>query len=255
MAFEPVNVKRTEYSLITDALEMKQYISNRISNGEASVLYNIPNIPSTVYIDGTAKATAIQAAINAYGLTPSKANTDNIKVKVAEGVIWLDGLVVLVEAIANNPANAATREAAAVNIEIIGFIAEKLIANSKGTPDKALFTATYVGGGIIEIAITNGVSYAPANVMIIAVGNPPATDPVSPLPVVSFVGGQVLVTSKVSVPMVTKTYTGKGTSAKLIKMDSCASWNIYIYSMNGNKLISELSVPVSVVIFTPPVTV
>ncbi len=251
MALKKVNGNSTEYSLITDPAEMRQYVIDRGNAASSSTLYGTPAIAASVYTAGTSAATAIQTAITAHTAAPTLANKDIVKAKMALGVLWLDSLLALVVPIANSPTNCTTREEAAVNIEIAGFTAEKLNKNSKGKPDMALFTATYVGNGVIDIDITNGDEFNPANVIIIAVAVPPVTVPPTPPPIVSLKDGQVAVTSKVYVPVVTKTMSGKGTSAKLVDMAGSPSWMIYIYSMNGNKLISMLSSAGPVNLVTP----
>jgi hypothetical protein len=252
MELETVNVLRTDYSEITDALEMKQFVLNRVNAGKASALYAIPNITAAVYNAGIFAADAIQAAIDFYVLFPTKGNAGTIKDKVALAIKWLDSLVAVVVPIANDPANCATREAAATNISIIGFAPEKLFFSSKGTPPTMVFTATYVGDGIVEIDIIMPPDFNPTTITIVAVAIPPVTNPATPPPIVSLENGQVLITAKVFVASFTKTITGKGKSLKLLKMNTCTNWNIYMYCQHGNTQISLLSAPVPVSLLTPP---
>lgn len=254
MALQYVYIKRTIYSDITDGATMRQYVLDRISNSASSLLYGVPAIATGVYTAGTAVAAAIQTAITNYGLNETKVNFDIIKAKIALAIIWLDSLTMLVEPIANNPLNCSTREEAAINIEIAGFKAEKLIAGSKGVPDTALFTAEYVGNGIIDVDIANGADFNPTNVIIIAISIPPITTPPTPLPTITLVNGQAIVVSKAGVTVISKTLSGKGRTVKLYGMDTCSSWMIYIYCMNGNKLISLLSTTVPVNLIAPPTT-
>jgi hypothetical protein len=253
MAFDLVGVITTDYSEIKNGTEMKNYVNNRISRGRASVIYAVPLILDAYYIAGTAAANAIQAAIDVWEGAPSHANLNIIHDKVALACKWLDGLVELVIPIANAEANATTREEASTNIDIIGFTPEKLIQTSKGIPDTATFTATKQGDDSIEIAITNGPTFNSSVIIVIAVAEPAVTVPPTPSPVVSLVNGQVGISSTVPVKSFTKTITGKGKSAKLLAMGGSAKWKLYIYSMNGNKLISLLSAPVTVTIFDPTV--
>jgi hypothetical protein len=250
MASETVDILRTDYSEITDPTEMIQYVTNRVNAGKNSVLYAIPNIGAAVYNAGTSAAAAIQTAIDKYGLAPTKGNAGIIKNKVALAIKWLDSLVALVVPIANDPANCDTRDEAATNISIIGFTPEKLFFSSKGTPQTMKFTATYVGGGIVELDIIMPPDFNPTTITVVAVAIPPVTDPPTPLPKVSLVNGQVLITAKVFVASFTKTITGKGKSLKLSKMDTCANWNIYMYCQHGNTQISLLSVAVPVSLLT-----
>ncbi len=252
MANQIVGINRNGYSDITDPLKMKQYVYNRLSHCSGSVLYEAPNIPVLKYDEGTEIMDAIQTSINNHNDKPTIANASAIKLRVAAAVLYLDSLAALVIPIANDPTNSTSRTIAALNITISGFTHEKLDYGKHGTPEQATFTATYVGGGVIEINITNGTGFSAVGIIIIAVGIPPVTTPPTPLPIVIINNGQVEVSSKVAVPMVSKTMTGKGQSAKLYNMGRCAGWNIYIYSMNGNKLISVLSMPVPVIVFTPP---
>jgi hypothetical protein len=253
MAFDEVGVITTDYSLIKEGSVMKQYVNNRVAAGRASVIYAVPHILDAYYTDGTDAARAIQDAIDAWVLAPTHGNLNTIHDKVALACKWLDGLVELVIPIANAEANATTREEASTNIDIIGLTPEKLTQSSKGTPETTTFTADYVGGGIIELDITNGPTYDPTVKIVIAVAMPPVTVPPTPDPVVALVNGQVGISSTVPVQSFTKTITGKGKSAKLYTMGGSPKWKLYIYTMNGNKLISLLSAPVPVTIFEPPV--
>jgi hypothetical protein len=252
MSFLTVGVITTEYSKITDPAELKQYILDRVSQGSGSTMFGGTNIPAAEYADGTTAAGAIGTAITNRSANPSIPNKRAVIDKMALGVEYLDGLATLAIPIANLPANATTREEAATNITVIGFTPEKLTASSHGIPATATFTAIYVGNGIIELEITNGADFEPAAINVVAVALPPVTIPATPPPVVTLSNGQIQVTSKVSVPIITKTVTGKGRGLKLSSMDSNPSWLIYIYSMNGNKLISLISVGVTVNLYTPP---
>lgn len=252
MAIQPVGIITTDYTDITNGADKKQYVLDRIAQGTGSTIYVAPNIPAAVYTAGNGVATAIGTAVTNHGLVNTPANARIIKDKVALADEWLDSLVALVIPIANAPANASTREEAATNIVIIGFTPEKLTQASKGAPEKAVFTATYEGGGTIALDITNGVDFDPATMTVVAIGVPPVTTPPTPAPVITLTGAQLLVTSKVSVPVLTKTFSGRGKGAKLEGMDFYPNWIIVIFSQNGNKQISLISAAVPVNLFTPP---
>jgi hypothetical protein len=53
MAIQAVGIKRTDYSEITDGIEMKEYILDRVNASGLSVLYVAPAIPATVYTAGS----------------------------------------------------------------------------------------------------------------------------------------------------------------------------------------------------------
>src|SRR5665213_462921 len=192
MSFLPVGIITTDYSKISDPAELKQYILDRVSQGSGSIMFGGINIPPAEYLAGTSAAGAIGTAITNRSGNPSIPNKRAVIDKMALGVEYLDGLAALTIPIANLPANATSREEAATNITVIGFTPEKLTSSSHGIPPTATFTATYVGNGIIDIEITNGVDFEPVAVNIVAVALPPITNPVTPPPVITLINGQIV---------------------------------------------------------------
>lgn len=206
-----------------------------------SVLYAVPNIHGTVYVDGLDATDALALAIKNYNKNKNTDNLNIVKDKMALLVLWLTIFSKLVVKIANDEANCTTREEASTNIGLSGFEPHKLSQAKKGNPDDPIITAYYAGDGIIEIKVVNGKSFDASSITVIAVEVPPVKDPVTPLPKISIEDNQVTVTSKVAVKVVTKTISGKERIMKLNKMNTHAAFNVCIFCQNGNQQISKLS--------------
>src|SRR5665213_2235494 len=242
----------TVFTNETNAKTLRDYIKNCIDKGSAADLFKDPKITTAFYALGTTAYTALRDAITAHDENNSTDNENIVKDKMALAVLWLRGYATQVQAISNLPLNCTTREEAATNIGLSNLTAQKLTSSSKGDPETAVITATYLGGGIIEIIITDGVTFEAGSINVVAVGVPPITDPATPNPVISLLNGQITVTSKVGVQMTTKSLLGKGKKIKISGMNTCPSYLVGLYSQNGNKQISELSNIVLETLITPP---
>ena len=247
-----VMVLITVFTEETDAKTLRDYIKNCYDKGTVATLFKDPNITAAFYALGLIAYEALRDAITAHDLNQSEDNENIMKDKMALAVLWLRSYASQVQVISNLPANCTTREEAATNIGLSYLTAQKLSSSTKGQPETAVITAKYLGDGIIEVIIVNGISFNPSSINIIAVGVPPVTDPATPNPVITLNDGQVIVTCKVAVPMISKSLSGKGKTQTLSGMNTCPSYLVALYSQNGAKLISFLSNIVLVTLITPP---
>ena len=233
---------------------LRDYIQECIAIGSVSTLFLNPAITTAFYAAGTVAYGALALAITNYSNNITTENLKIVKAKMALVVVWLRSYAAQVQVIANLPINCTTRLEASNNILASYLTPAKLISTRKGNPDAPLFNAKFVDG-IIVVNITNGKTYHPASITIIAVAVPPVTVPATPNPTVTLVQSTatVSIVSKVGVHTISKSFSGKGTSGKIAGATLSASYNLVAYAQNGNKQCSLLSAPVLVTIITPSV--
>jgi len=234
-----------------DGPKVRDYLWNCLTDGMASTLFCDPHILAAFYAAGNTIYDALALAVTNYETNDSSGNHRIMKAKMALAIIWLRSYAAQVQVIANDPAHCTTRQDAADNISTSFLTPQKLVSTSKGVPATPVITAKFAGEGVIEVTITNGPTFKPSSINVVVAGVPVVTDPLAPLPVIALADGQITVTSKVSVPVTTKSVSGKGRSAKMTSMNKCTSYLVAVYAQNGNKLISLLSNVVLVTIVIP----
>lgn len=237
----------------TDGPKLRDYLSNCLTDGMASILFANPAILAAFYTAGNTAYDALALAISNYETNDSTGNGRIMRAKMALAVIWLRSYAAQVQVIANLPANCTTRQDAADNITTSFLTPQKLTSTEKGNPATPLFNAKFVDG-VLVINITNGEAYKPTSINFIAIAVPPVTDPATPNPVVSLVQATatISVVSSVAVHMVSRSFSGKAKSAKIAGATLAPSYLLVGYAQNGNKQCSLLSAPILVTIVTLP---
>ena len=217
-----------------------------INKGTVASLFMNPHIPTAFYGAGTGLKINLSNAIDAHTEVPIKANMDIVIAKMALVVVWLDSYTNQVETISNDPDNRTTRQEAATNIALSGLNPQKITKSSKGTPAIPTFTVTDAGAGTAKVLVTNDVEFNPSTVVMICVEIPSDSEKVIAPASVELKDGQLKVTCTVAVDMITTTITGKGRKGQFDELKKNISYNVYLYSKNGNTLMSKLSAPVRV---------
>ena len=243
-AIRDVLVKRTEYSLIIDPAELRQYVVDVVGLASPSALYMNPNIATAVYTALTNAANAITSATDAYGISKTDANRDAIPTKMSLAVDRLNEFCDLVEPIANDPANRTTREEAKVNIEKANLKAQKLDASPKPDPEKAVATFTNVGTGKVVPEITNGAEYAPTKTNYILVEGSSGTDASDPI--ITLDGDMVKVTMFKPGDIHFISAAGRGTDSLFPDLKPGVGYVGVAFGQNTKNSVGELSDPVNV---------
>ncbi len=236
-----VLVKISIFMLMRRATVLKQYVEDCVSTGSAATLFKDPHITTVFYASLTNAAIAIQSAIDICTLAPTKGNKKAIKDAMAAAKLLLVSYANQVVVIANLPINAPTREVAATNIAQSHLTSQKLASSKKGNPAKPKFTAINEGTGTVEVEITNGSDYQPSSITIVAVEQASLVAPIVPDPIVSLVGGELVVQSFMAAHVVTLSFDGKGSFGTFNSLKSGVRYKIYAYAKNGKKQISPLS--------------
>jgi len=241
-----VAVKRTIYTRIKRASVLKKYIIDCMANGMSWALFMDPHILAAFYASGLIAQTALNDAINAYTLSPTKGKMEIVKAKMALVVIWLNGYADQVEVISNADANRTTREEAGANISNSFLTHQVIVAEKKGNPDMPVITAMNTGDGNVEVEITNGKEYQPNSIVIIAVEIPAIADPYVAPAMVELVKDQLSINCKAGVHTVMMSISGKGRLIGFSKLKTGVSYNFYAYAQNGKLQLSALTPPVVV---------
>ncbi len=239
-------VKRSGYREETNHGKIVALISKCLAAGRGAVLYKDPNISALFYSDGDDAKEALEKAMSDYKNRTNGGSILNIENKMALVVIWVDSYADQVEVIANDPANRTTQQEAVANIGLAGLPAQKMGKNTKGKPAKPVLTGEYFSGGILKIKLTNGRAYQFTSITYVAVSIPPASDPAVAPAVVTITGDQVSVKCAAAVQVMSKTIKGKSRTAKFVGADPLLSYNIYAFTQNGKKLVSEISAVITV---------
>jgi len=242
---KPVFVKRTIYSKISDPETMEDYIVDCVGMGSEADLFESPSIATSFYTQGTNAAAAIETAREAHSMAPTKGNLKQVKLKMGEGVVWLNNYADKVEVISNDDANRTSREAAAGNILLSFLTPQKLEKLPKGDPETPELQGKNVGTGKIKVEITNGVTYKPSQTNFIAMELPKEDSDLAD-PVVELKDGQVKITFSAPGEVITQSTSGKGRFTTLTVTNSGSRYAIYAYAQNGKKQVSQLSEPINV---------
>ena len=232
----------------TDGAKLRDYISQCLTKGMASILFASPAILAAFYTAGNDAWEALATAVSNWEDNKSPENLKIVKDKMALVVIWLRSYAIQVQNIANLPANCTTREEAATNIIASYLTPQKLTKAAKGDPEVPIVTGkrgTDVGAIDIEV-MNHGVGFKPTSIIVFVVllAETPVTVPVTPPipdPTVSLTAGQVLVTSTVATQIATISLDGKGKFISFAGLMSGRRYAIYAYTKNGKKQISTLS--------------
>jgi len=240
-----VKVKRTDYSKITNGIDMWTYIDNAINTGSAAILFKDPNILAAFYALGIAARLALKTAMDVHEAAPTKGNLKIVKAKMALVVIWLNGYADQVETISNSDTNRTTREEAAANILLAKLNYQQLTNGSKGKPGVVSFTVKKIGSDLL-CEVTNGVDYKPSSSTFFAVELPvqPLVPPLIPDPDVTLDGDQINVIFYAPGHFASQSSNGKSFVTLLKSLKTGKRYAIYGFSQNGKKLISDLSAPI-----------
>ncbi len=241
-----VKVLQGAFAKMDDPKVLMKYVTDAVAKGSNAGLYKNPFIITAVYDKGTQAAADIQTAMDDYATTPSPENEKTIGDKMVLAKGWLKEYSKLVEPIANDNANRSTREEAATNILAANLSYQKLTSASAGDPITPAFTAKSVGDGKIKIDVINGAEYHPRTTLFLAVQLPDKTTDVTPDPIVTLVKGQLKVSSNGITETITQSMSGKGRTNIIATSNSGSRYAVYLYSQNGKKEVSELSMPVTV---------
>jgi hypothetical protein len=248
-----VAVLITAFTKIKDPAKMLEYIFGCLTDGMAAALYESPAISAVFYTAGNEAWAALDTAITIYNGNVTPNNLKIVKAKMALCVVWMRSYAVQVQAIANLPINAATREEIVINIEQSYLTAQKLTSSEKGAPEQPSLTGKNLGIGEIGVQVINtGVTFDPQSIIILAVSVPvaPVTTPPSPTPPPADVtlseSGVVRVTSTVGIDLITLTLNGKAREVTFTGLITGTWYYIYAYSKNNNKKLSDLTVPILV---------
>jgi|ERR1035437_4959441 hypothetical protein len=236
-----VLVVKTVYSEETNDGILMKYMTDCIAAGKASVLYKDPAISIAFYDLGILAAGAIQTAITAYGLAPTKGNLGIIKDKMALGVIWLDGYVAKVIPIANADTNRTTRLEAETNIKISFLTPFKLDNSVKPAPDDPIITGLNVGTSEVDISVINGGKYSPTKITFVAVQDAPVTEPPTPEPIILLENGLLSVQFFGPGMVIIQTVNGKGRLTKFKSLVAGGWYTFVAFAQNSKAKISKLS--------------
>ncbi len=234
-----VKVKRTVYGDNRNPSEVKQYIGNCVDTGSIATLFKNPGIITAFYTEGSNAEAAIQAAIDAHGITPTTANKNTINDKVTLGKLWLDNYSSQVEVISNDDANRTTRVEAATNISHSYLTPQKLNATKKGIPQVPIVTISNVGAGKADARIINGVDYQPSQTTYILVE-------VAAGAAISISGGQLIIELAHAGQVIVTTAARKGKFTHFTGLKLGITYELYAYAQNGKSQVSALSIPVPV---------
>jgi hypothetical protein len=240
-----VKVKRTVFTLMKVADDIRAYIEDCVAAGSGAPLYANPAITTAFYTAGTTAAGNITAAIKTYTSAPTDANLGIIATRRTEGIEWLEQYATDVETIANLDVNRATREAAYINILQSYLTPQKLSSSSKGIPETPVITGTISGANVMSLVVTNGATYIPSQTNFVVVQLPEFTTEETPDPVVTLVDGQITITGAVGATIF-KSVSGKGKSTTTKFPLTGVRYAVYAYAQNGKKLVSGLSVKIIV---------
>ena len=233
---KPVKVKRTAFTFHLNPSDTKQYIHDCVNTGSDSDLFQDPHIETAFYDEGMEAAGAIDEAITACHLAPTKGNQQLIGDRVSEGVLWLHKYSDKVEVIANDEANRTTREEAATNITLSYLTVQKLKSFKKGNPETPEVTATNVGSGKIDVQIVNGAAYQPTQTTYIVVEARMGA-------VISILRGQLEIKMRETGHIIVKTAARKGKYTHFTGLIPGVEYEVYAYAQNGKQQVSQLSQP------------
>ena len=238
-----VLVKISIFMVIKKALDLKQYLNDCVAAGSVATLYVNPNITTLFYTSLTNAATAIQTAINVWTLAPTKANRTAIKDAMDAGKVLLKSYASQVQVIANLPINATTREQVVTNIGQSHLSAQKIGKTAKIKPLQPIISAKNIGTGTVEARIVNPNPYpAPSITFFFAISRPPVTTPPTPAAVVTVVEGQLKIVAGYNYEFMMLSIDSKGRIVTFKNLTPAGDYDIYCFSKNGDKFISDLSV-------------
>jgi hypothetical protein len=234
-----VKVKRMVYTFNTSYSFVQQYITNCVSLGKNSILYQPPNIPLAFYTKGTNASGAMQAATTKCAAVPTNANKGIKKVKKTAGIAWLNEYSDLVEVIANDDANRSTRHEAATNIAEAYLSSQKLANSSKGNPETPKISAVNKGNGRVDVGILNGADYKPTLTMFIIIEKAAKAK-------LTINNGQLSIEMETVSHIVFKVASDKGKYTHLLNLKPGVPYEIYAYAQNGKNKLSALSTAANV---------
>jgi hypothetical protein len=244
-AIKQGKVKRTTYRKETNHSTLKGLITAYLAAGKGALLFKDPHILAAFYLLGDAALSALSLAITDYENKTNGGSILTIEDKMALVVIWIDSYADQAEVIANDPANRSTQAEAITNLNNAGLPTQKAASATKGKPAISEVTAKKADGGI-KAKITNAHSNVYTQLTIIAVSVPPAAEPAVAPAVVTITGDQFSVTCAAPVHVISKTIKGHPTEASLAAANPLLSYDIYVITQNGKKLVSDISLVVTV---------
>ena len=244
-AVKPGKVKRGVYRFERNHNKLKALITAFLAAGKGALLFKDPHILAAFYLLGDAALAALALAITDYENSTNGGSIETVRAKMALVVIWIDSYADQAEVIANDPANRSTQEEAIANLGLAGLPTQKAAAATKGKPAKSEFTAKKVDGGI-KAKITNSNTNVYTQLTIIAVSVPPVADPPVASAAVILTTDQLSVTCAAPVHTITKTIKGHPTEAFLSGANPLLSYDVYIITQNGTKLVSDISLVITV---------
>jgi len=239
-------VKRTVYRKETNHNTLKTLITNYLAAGKGALLFKDPHILAAFYLLGDAALLALATAISDYVNKTNGGSIETVEGKMELAVIWIDGYADQAEVIANDPANRTTQEEAIANLGLAGLPTQKITSTTKGKPAISELTGKRFSGGIIKATITNAHSNVYTSLTLIAVSVPPVSEPAVAPAVVTRTNDQLAVTCAVAVHMITKTIKGHPTEISLEGANPLLSYDLYVITQNGKKLVSDISLVITV---------
>ena len=245
-AIKKGKVKRTIYREERNHNVLKGLMTNYLAAGKAALLFKDPHILAAFYILGDAALLALSTAITDYNNSTNGGNIDTVRDKMALVVIWMDSYADQAEVIANDPLNRTTQAEAITNLGLAGLPTQKAAGTTKGKPLRSTLIGEKIPGGKIKVSITNAHTNVYTSLTLIAVSVPPVTEPPVASAVVAITGDQFGITCAAPIHVISKTVKGHPTELTLVGANPLMSYNLYVITQNGIKLVSDISLVITV---------
>jgi hypothetical protein len=224
---------------------VKALITKLIAAGLGQLLFQNPAILTAFYTAGNGALAALTLAINDFNNHTNGGSIETIEAKMALVVIWIDSYADQVEVISNADANRTTQLEAKANIVLSGLPTQKIGKTTKGKPGISEINGVRFAGGIMKVKITNAHVNVYTSLTLIAVSIPPASEPAIAPAVVTVAGDQLSVTCAAPIHVMTKTIKGHPASASIAGANPALSYNLYVITQNGVKLVSVISASIT----------